>query len=75
MLWRSLMMGSVSDDSRVDRRRRDYVVDQIETVPMTAEQYEQAVSALATLIVEWAASRRRDNSMTPGMASSHSDGD
>lgn len=49
MLWRSLMMGSVSDDSRVDRRRRDYVVDQIETVPMTAEQYEQAVSALATL--------------------------
>jgi hypothetical protein len=28
-------------------------VDRIETVPMTAEQYDQAVNALATLIVEW----------------------
>lgn len=70
-----MMMGDVGDDSRVERRRRDYVVDRIETVPMTAEQCEQAVSALATLIVEWAASRRGDNGMTPGMASGHSDGD
>jgi hypothetical protein len=75
MLWWPLMMGSVSDDSRVERRRRDYVVDQIETVPMTTEQYEQAVSALATLIVEWATSRHRDNSVTPGTESGHSDGD
>lgn len=65
MLWWPLMMDGVSDDSWVERRRRDYVVDQIETVPMTAEQYERAVSALATLIVEWATSRRRDNSVTP----------
>ncbi|RSM35573.1 hypothetical protein DMA12_43925 [Amycolatopsis balhimycina DSM 5908] len=73
MLWWPLMMDSVSDDSRVERRRRDYAVDQIETVPMTAEQYEQAVSALANLIAEWATSRRRDNSVTPGMASGYSD--
>lgn len=71
MWWWALMMGSVNDDSRVDRRRRDYVVDQIETVPMTAEQYEQAVSALATLIVEWATSRRGRDNVTPG----HSDGE
>jgi hypothetical protein len=37
---------------------------------MTAEQYDQAVNALAALIVEWASLRRRDE-MTPD----HSDGD
>ena len=33
-----------------------------ETVPMTAEQYDQAVSAFATLTVEWATSGRRPDS-------------
>jgi hypothetical protein len=32
------MMFGVSDDSRAKDRRRDYVIEQIETVPMTAEQ-------------------------------------
>lgn len=53
------MMASVSDDSRAKRRQRDYVIEQIETVPMTAEQYDRAVNALATLIVKWAQGRRR----------------
>jgi hypothetical protein len=35
-------------------------MDRIETVPMTAEQYDQAVNALAALIGEWMASRRKD---------------
>jgi hypothetical protein len=72
MLWWPLMMGGMSDDSRAERRRRDYVVERIETVPMTAEQYDRAVSALATLIVEWATGRHKPASMTqPG----HSTGD
>ena len=33
---------------------------------MTAEQYDQAVNALATLIVEWTTSRRKNDSMTFG---------
>lgn len=38
---------------------------------MTAEQYDQAVNALARLIIEWAATRcGRDN-----VTSDHSDGD
>jgi hypothetical protein len=59
----------MSDDSRAERRRQDYVIERIEAVPMTAEQYEQAVNALATLIVEWVASSRRPDGMTSG----HSD--
>jgi hypothetical protein len=43
----------VNDDSRTGSRRQNAAVDRIETVPMTAEQYDQAVNALATLIVEW----------------------
>jgi hypothetical protein len=35
-----------------------YGVEAVEMVPMTAEQYEQAVSALATLIVNWAHDRK-----------------
>ncbi|WP_242545459.1 hypothetical protein [Amycolatopsis sp. MtRt-6] len=56
----------MSDDSRAKGRRRDYVIEQIETVPMTAEQYDQAVNAFATLIVEWATSRRGLDGMAPG---------
>jgi hypothetical protein len=44
-------------DSPAKRRRRDYVIDHIETVPMTAEQYDEAVNAWARLIVAWAAGR------------------
>jgi hypothetical protein len=47
------------------------VVEQIETVPMSADEYEQAVDALATLIVKWARNFRGQDSVTPG----HSDGD
>jgi hypothetical protein len=65
-----LMICGMSDVSQAKRRRRDYVIEQIETAPMTAEQYDQAVNALAALIVEWASLRRRDD-MTPN----HSDGD
>ncbi|KUN29297.1 hypothetical protein AQJ23_00455 [Streptomyces antibioticus] len=36
-----LMMRGMSDDSRTKGRRRDYVIEQVETVPMTAEQYDQ----------------------------------
>jgi hypothetical protein len=50
----------------------DYVVDQLETVPMTAEQYDRAVNALATLIVEWMTGRHKPTSMTPP---GHSAGD
>ncbi|MBF6277307.1 MULTISPECIES: hypothetical protein [Nocardia] len=47
-----------TDDTGSPRRRpaprHDGVrVEQIETVPMTPEQYQRAVSALATLINEW----------------------
>jgi hypothetical protein len=59
----------MSDDARAKHRRRDYVIEQIETVPMSVEQYEQAVNALATLIVGWATSLRGHDSMAPG----HSD--
>lgn len=43
----------MNDDSRTSRRRQNAAVDRIETVPMIAEQYDQAVNALATLVVEW----------------------
>ncbi|MEC3978725.1 hypothetical protein [Amycolatopsis sp. H20-H5] len=56
----------MSDDSGVRRSRRDCVVERVETVPMTAEQYEQAVNALATLIVEWTTGLRGHSGMTPG---------
>jgi hypothetical protein len=32
-----LMMCGMSDDSRAKGRRQDYVIEQIETVPMTAD--------------------------------------
>ncbi len=51
------------------RRRRDCVIERVETVPMTAVQYERAVNALATLIVEWMTSPRR----TGDLASGHSE--
>jgi hypothetical protein len=38
---------------------------------MSAEQYDQAINALATLIVKWATSLRGHDSMAPG----HSGGD
>ena len=65
MLCCPLMMCGMSDDSRAKGRRRDYLVERIETVPMTAEQYDQAVDALARLIVEWATSRRGRDNVTP----------
>ena len=68
--WRLTICG-MSDDSRAERRRQDYVIERIETVPMTAEQYEQAVNALATLIVEWTTGLRGASDMT----SRHSDED
>jgi hypothetical protein len=46
----------MTNDSRAERWRCDYAVERIETVPMTAAQYEQAVNALARLIVEWTTS-------------------
>jgi hypothetical protein len=46
------MMCCVSHDSSTGRRRQQATVDRIETVPMTAEQCDQAVDALAALIVE-----------------------
>jgi len=61
----------MSDDSGVRRRRQDCVVERVETVPMTAEQYERAVNALATLIVEWTTGLRGHGGMTAG----HPDGD
>jgi hypothetical protein len=45
------------------------VVERAETVPMTAEQYERAVNALATLIVEWMTSPGQLDGTTSG----HSD--
>jgi hypothetical protein len=66
-----LMMCGMSDDSRAKGRRPDYVIEQIETVPMTAEQYDQAVNALARLIVEWTTSRRGCDNVT----TDHSDGE
>lgn len=65
------MICGVRDDSQTKRRRRDYMIEQVETVPMTAEQYDRAVNALATLIVGWTTSRRGRDSMAPD----HSDGD
>ena len=65
------MMASMSDDSRAKRHRRDYMVEQIETAPMTPEQYDRAVNAFATLIVKWTTSRRECDDMLPD----HSDGD
>ena len=46
-----------------------FVVEGVETVAMTDEHYEQAVDALATLIVRWAADREQ-NSPRPGRANS-----
>ncbi|TNC23748.1 hypothetical protein [Amycolatopsis alkalitolerans] len=71
MLSRLLMMGTVTEDSCAKRRRRDCVIERIETMPMTAQQYEQAVNALATLIVESTMSRQKSDSVT----SDHSDVD
>ena len=65
MLWWPLMMGGMSDGSGAKRRRQDYLIDRIETVSMTAEQYDRAVNALATLIVEWAHGRQKPTGMTP----------
>lgn len=47
------------------------MVERVETVPMTAEQYEQAVNALATLIVKWTTDLRGHGGTTAG----HPDGD
>ena len=65
------MMCGMSDNSRAKRGRQDYVIERIETVQIAAEQYDQAVNALATLIVEWAMSRRGPDGVAPG----HSAGD
>jgi hypothetical protein len=43
MLCCPLMMCGMSDDSRAERSRRGYVIEQIETVSMTAEQYVDGV--------------------------------
>jgi hypothetical protein len=59
-------MCGVSDDSRTGCRRQSAAVDRIETVPMTAEQYDQAVNALATLIVEWMTALRDQDRTTSG---------
>lgn len=64
-----LMMSGMNDDSRAKRRRRNYVIERIETVAMTAEQYDQAVDALATLIVDWTTCLRAPDGATSG----HSD--
>jgi hypothetical protein len=46
-----------------------FVVERVETVVMTDEQYNQAVNALATLITRWATGHERD-SARPGQADS-----
>jgi hypothetical protein len=46
-----------------------FVVDGVETVAMTDEHYEQAVNALVTLIVGWAADLEQ-SSARPGQADS-----
>ncbi len=61
----------MSDDSRAECCRQDYMIERIETVRMTAQQYEQAVNALATLIVEWTTGLGR----TDGITADHPDGD
>jgi hypothetical protein len=46
-----------------------FVVERVETVGMTDEQYEQAVNTLATLIVRWTTGHEHD-SACPGQADS-----
>lgn len=46
-----------------------FVVERVETVGMTDEQYERAVNALATLIVCWTIGREPDGAR-PGQAGS-----
>jgi hypothetical protein len=45
---------------------RECSVERIETVVMTAGQYEQAVTGLATLIVEWVTVPGQHHGMTVG---------
>ena len=56
----------MSDDSRTGHRRHQFEVDRIETVEMTAQQYEQAVNALATLIAQWMRTRHLPDNTTSG---------
>lgn len=52
----------------VGRRRvvGEFTVGRIKAVVMTAEQCEQAVNALATLIVQWVTTPRQAHSTTAG---------
>jgi hypothetical protein len=46
-----------------------FVVERVETVGLTDEQYERAVNALATLIVGWTVGHKPDGAR-PGQADS-----
>jgi hypothetical protein len=60
---------SPAASSKRRRAAAGFVVEGVETVAMTDEHYEQAVDALATLIVRWAADREQ-SSPRPGRANS-----
>lgn len=51
--------GTVVPLPRPARQQRGVRVERIETTPMSAEQYDRAVAALATLINEWHNSARQ----------------
>lgn len=57
----------------VGRRRvvGEFTVDRIKTVVMTAEQYEQAVDVLATLIVHWMTTPGKHTALRLEPVSSH----
>ncbi|MCE7011668.1 hypothetical protein LWC34_53985 [Kibdelosporangium philippinense] len=54
-----------ADPTGAARRRRaadtNWEIERVETTPMTPEQYETAVSTLATLITQW----QRDTRQQP----------
>jgi hypothetical protein len=49
---------------------RAYGIEAVETVTMTAEQYEEAVNALAALIVNWAQDQKQGHRPTGRHANS-----
>jgi hypothetical protein len=49
---------------------RTYIVEDVETVTMTVEQYDEAVNALAALIVRWARDRAHADRSTDCQADS-----
>jgi len=62
--------GSRTPDEQADpdadlARHRKWRVERIETEPMTTEQHDNAVRALAALIATWRETTTRNNSQQP----------